>query len=91
MQTLLHHDCWRVCLCGDSSTDFTSDRADLSGAVGGKKGFCASPRVFFLFFSCNTFRPADYDIYEQYVLAAHVWMMVSFVFVQGAGGDVMIK
>lgn len=50
MQTLLHHDCWRVCLCGDSSTDFTSDRADLSGAVGGKKGFCASPRVFFFFF-----------------------------------------
>lgn len=66
-------------------------RADLSGAVRGwGKGFCASPHVFF-FFSCNTFRPADYGIYEQYVLAAHIWMMVSFVFVQGAGGDVMIK
>lgn len=65
-------------------------RADLSGAVRGEERILCFTTCF-CFFSCNTFRPADYGIYEQYVLAAHIWMMVSFVFVQGAGGDVMIK
>lgn len=83
MQTLLRQDCW--CTRDDSSTDFTSERANRSGMV--EKWILCYTRCC----TWHTFRPVGYDIYEQYVLAAHIWMIALFLFVQRAGDDVMIK
>lgn len=54
MQTFLCHDCCVV--CGDSSTDITSDHDGHMAAVV-ESILCFSRR-----FSEHTFRPVDYNI-----------------------------
>lgn len=81
MQTLLHHDCWRVSMWWQQHW-FYLVLIWVVPSGGGGKDFVLHHMFFFVFFflSFNTFRPADYGIYEQYVLAAHIWMMVSSLF-----------
>lgn len=72
-----------VGVCGDGSTDFT---ADQSGAAGKMNSVLS-----WVFVIARFQAPWTLISYEQYVLAAHVSMIASFLFVQRAGDVVMIK